>query len=326
VVYAAALDPRRRGARFTPAATVPDLRREFDTPEGPWRPRNDEGEYHDQVTLAKALAKSLNVATANLVEAIGSPEVARYAERFGLGKLRPVPSLGLGTSEVTLLALTDAYVTFVNHGIRPTPSTLRVVLDARGRPLFVRRDPGVRVLPEQTASLMTGLLEDVVIFGVSYPLRARYGFTRPVAGKTGTTNDYNDAWFIGFTPDVVAGVWVGYDQPQSLMRPAAEVALPVWAGIVSRLLDGFPARPFPARDDIELIWIDPWTGGLARGDCPSKMRVPVVRGTGPRAACSRDHQADWARIQSEQAADSAAAHAADSTAAADSAASQGEPQ
>jgi penicillin-binding protein 1B len=314
VVYAAALDPRRRGRRFSPASTVPDLRRQFSTPEGPWQPRNDEGEYHDRVTLAKALAKSLNVATTNLVEAIGPAEVVRSAERFGLGKLRPVPSVGLGTSEVTLLALTDAYATFPGGGIRHDATSLRAVLDARGRPLLAAHAPGVPVLPQQTAALMTGLLEDVVIFGVSYPLRARYGFTRPVAGKTGTTNDYNDAWFVGFTPDVVAGVWVGYDTPRSLGRPAAEIALPVWARIMTRLLEGFPPTPFPQRPDIELAWIDPWTGDLAGPQCPSKMRVPFARGTAPRTVCGRDHTADWQAVFAAQAAESVAAYAADSAA------------
>ena len=106
IVYAAALDPQRGGRVFGPASTMPDLRREFPTPQGPWRPQNDEGEYHPQVTLAKALAKSLNVATANLVEAIGPRVVARYADRFGLRGIKPLPSIGLGTSEVSLVALT----------------------------------------------------------------------------------------------------------------------------------------------------------------------------------------------------------------------------
>ncbi len=304
VVYAAALDPRRGDPRFTPASTVPDERREFTTPEGPWKPENDEADYHPQVSLAKALAKSLNLATSNLVEAISPAEVSRYAERFGLGRLKPVASIGLGSNEVTLLDLTNAYATFPNGGVRAEPHLVRAALDAEGKDILPARKRDTRVIPDQTAALMTGLLEDVVIFGVSYPLRKVYGFSRPVGGKTGTTNDYLDAWFVGFTPDVVAGVWVGHDQPEATGRPAAELAIPIWAGVMNRLLEGFPPTPFPARSDIELAWIDPWTGGLARRDCPSPLRTPFVRGTAPTAFCTRDHTHDWEVIFAARAADS----------------------
>lgn len=293
VVYAAALDPRRAGARFTPGSTVPDQRREFATPEGPWKPRNDEGEYHESVTLAKALAQSLNVATANLVERLGAATVSRYAERFGLGRPPAVASLGLGTTEVTPLALADAYTVFPNGGWRVEPGPVREVRDGRGRVLFARHAKRVDVLPAPAASLARGLLEDVVTFGIANPLRSQYGFGRPCGGKTGTTNDYHDAWFVGFTPAVTAAVWIGYDRPQSLGRPAAKAALPAWAGIMTRVLAGFPPEAFAASPAETLVWIDPWTGLLARPDCPSPMRVPFAQGTEPRTACTRDHAADW---------------------------------
>ena len=301
VVYAAALEGTHRGRRFSPASTLPDVRREFTIGDTVWKPRNDEGEYHETVTLAKALAKSLNVATANLVEAIGPQEIVRAAERFGLGKLKPVMSIGLGTNEVTLLSLTDAYSAFPNGGVRHDPYPIRAVVDARGQTIYEPDGHTRRVLRAETAALMTGLLEDVVIYGVAYPLRAEYGFTRPVGGKTGTTNDYNDAWFVGFTPDLVAGVWVGYDTPRSLQRPAARTALPVWAGIVQQLLDGFPATPFPGDQGLELAWIDPWTGGLAASGCPV-MRVPFLPGTAPTRYCDVDHYwAPWPGDSTEQA-------------------------
>ncbi len=315
VVYAAALDPRRGGKRFTPGSTVPDLRREFSTPEGPWSPRNDEGDYHETVTLAKALCKSLNLATANLVEQLGAATVARYAKRFGLGDPEPVASIGLGTHEVTPLALADAYTVFVNGGWRREPTTVRAVADSRGVAMRRPERKRIDVVPEPAAALARGLLENVVTFGISYPLRATYGFTRPCGGKTGTTNDYHDAWFMGFTPDVVAGVWVGYDQPQSMSRPAARVALPVWAGIMNRVLAGFPATEFPSRNDEKLVWVDPFTGLLARGDCPAPLRVPFLLGTEPGAPCGRDHTADWQAIHAEALADSLARAAADSLAA-----------
>ena len=300
LVFAAALE-RGPGA-FTPASTLPDLRRAFDTPEGPWSPRNDDGNYHERVTVAKALTHSINVATANLVEAVGPPSVAREVARFGVEGVKAVPSIGLGTSEVTLVQLTNAYACFPNGGWKRAPTPVRLVLDGRGRALAAEARRAERVLPAATAALMTGLLEDVVIFGVSNPLRSQFGFTRGVGGKTGTTNEYHDAWFIGFTPDVVAGVWVGYDTPQSLDRPAAQIAIPVWAGIAHPMLEGFPQREFESGSLLEQVWIDPYTGGLARQDCPRPMLVPFVRGSAPRQFCSADHTADWAQIQAEQAA------------------------
>jgi 1A family penicillin-binding protein len=307
LVYASALE--RGPHSFTPASTLADLRREFDTPQGPWSPRNDDGRYHETVTIAKALAHSINVATANLVEAVGPPAVAREVGRLGVEGLKAVPSIGLGTTEVTLLQLTSAYACFPNGGWKRAPTPVRVVLDGRGKTVGIGSPRADRVLTRPTAALMTGLLEDVVIFGVAYPLRADYGFTRGVGGKTGTTNDYKDAWFIGFTPDVVAGVWVGYDTPQSLARPAAQIAIPVWAGIARRMLDGFPERDFDGNGLLEQAWIDPWTGGLARQDCLSPMRVPFIRGSVPRRMCERDHAADWAEYYTRQAIADSIAHA-----------------
>ncbi|MEO5987553.1 MAG: transglycosylase domain-containing protein, partial [Candidatus Eisenbacteria bacterium] len=179
VVYAAALDPSRGNPRFTPGSTVSDMRQEFDTPEGPWKPRNDEGDYHPTVTLAKALVKSLNLATADLVHRIGPSTVARYVERFGLGRPAAVASIGLGTHEVTPLALAGAYTVFSNTGWRREPRLVRAVRDGLGQSVTLPARPRIPVLPEPTAALSRGMLEDVVIFGIAYPLRAQYGFTRP---------------------------------------------------------------------------------------------------------------------------------------------------
>jgi membrane carboxypeptidase/penicillin-binding protein len=195
---------------------------------------------------------------------------------------------------------------------------VRAVRDGLGRSVHLRTRARVLVLPETAAWLTRGLLEDVVIFGISNPLRSQYGFTRPCGAKTGTTNDYRDAWLAGFTPQYAAVAWVGHDAPASLARPAAKVALPVWAGIMNALLAGFPATDFPARDDIVLAWIDPWSGGLARQDCPSPLRAPFRSGTQPTQACERDHSADWEAIGARALADSLAAAAADSAATADS--------
>ena len=143
------------------------------------------------------------------------------------------------------------------------------------------------MIPEPVAALMTGLLTNVVRFGVAYPLRTTHVMTRPLAGKTGTTDDYRDGWFVGFTPDIVAGVWVGYDRPRSLGRLAADTALPVWARIVGSMLRGFPPRPFVSDSRLEWHQIEPWSGLLATRDCRSEP-VPFLPGTAPRGYCVPD--------------------------------------
>jgi membrane carboxypeptidase/penicillin-binding protein len=134
---------------------------------------------------------------------------------------------------------------------------------------------------------MTGLLTNVVRFGVAYPLRNVYGFTRPVAGKTGTTDDYRDAWFIGFTPDIVAGIWLGHDRPRSTGRLAVDTALPAWARIVGPMLQGFPPRGFASDAGLEWRDIEPWSGLLATRECRGHP-VPFLPGTAPRGYCAPD--------------------------------------
>jgi penicillin-binding protein 1B len=281
IVYAAAL---ASPVGITPATTLPDTQRVFGRGRWAWKPRNYDGSYHDEVTVAKALEKSLNVATTNLVDMIGPNQVADAAERFGLGRLKPVMSIGLGSNEVSLVELTAAFVAFGSRGMVRRPSPIRVVADHARHPLLTASESATDAIPAGIASLMTGLLENVVRYGVASPLRSVYGFDRPVAGKTGTTDDFKDAWFVGFTPDVVAGVWVGYDRPRSIGRQAAHTALPLWARAVGRMLDGFPPTPFPTDGELEWVDIDPWTGCLADSLTPIE-KVPFLYGTHPLASC-----------------------------------------
>jgi penicillin-binding protein 1B len=295
VVYAAALST----GHFTPASTVSDQQRTFQTDRGPWTPRNDDGTYHDEVTLVKALERSLNVATTNLVDAIGPQSVARAAERFGLGRLKPVMSIGLGSNEATLIDLTRAFAVFGDGGMLHPVTTIGAVADHGGHavPVYAgslvrgaaraasRPERATRVISEPVAALMTGLLTDVVRFGVAYPLRNVYGFTRPVAGKTGTTDDYRDAWFVGYTPDIVAGVWIGYDRPRSLGRLAVQTALPAWAMVVGPMLAGFPPTPFASDSRLEWHDLEPWSGTLASFGCSSQP-VPFLPGTAPTKYCT----------------------------------------
>ena len=292
IVYAAAFSGT--SGTFTPATVVGDSLRTFGKGKYAWTPRNFSDTYHESVTLAMALARSLNVATSNLVEMVGPHAVARLAQSFGLGELKPVASIGLGSNETTLLALTNAYAVFANGGFLRTPSPLRVVVDGAGKEILAAPKEAEQVLSPGVAALMTGLLEDVVRYGVGYPLRANYGFTRPVAGKTGTTNDFKDAWFVGYTPQLVGGVWVGFDRPRSLGAAAAHTALPVWAGIMSALLRDDPPLTFASNAEVQYASIDPWTGQLADTAFCESMNVPFIPGTAPTAVCHHGSYWDYA--------------------------------
>ena len=297
IIYAAALEQKRgKDSTWTAASVVPNLRRTFQTDEGPWNPENSDAVYTPRITLARALARSANVATTNLVEAIGPAVAARVGARFGLDDLKPVLSIGLGSNEVTLLDLVNAYTVFPAGGVRREARPVRAAIDGRGKDLLDSPPAPTRAIKETTAAIMVGLLENVVTFGISNGLKTSYGFTRPVGGKTGTTNELKDAWFVGFTPNVTAGVWVGYDMPRSVGQMASGIALPVWARIMNRLLAGFPPVGFPEHANIVPVWIDGATGGKARADCPGPIIAPFIKGTEPKAFCSKDHEEDWAII------------------------------
>ena len=289
IVYAAALTSP---LGLTPATTLSDTTRTFGQGRWAWTPQNYDHSTHPEVTLAKALEASLNIATANLVDLIGAGEVARTAERFGLGRLKAVPSIGLGTNETTLLQLTNAFAVFRERGMLRIPSAVRWVGDRTGKQVMTADPRASAVVPEGIAALMTGLLQNVVRYGVAVPLRATYGFDRPVAGKTGTTDDYHDAWFVGFTPDVVAGVWVGYDMPRNIGRQAAHTAIPVWARVMNRMLAGFPPTPFETDTQVQWTNVDPWSGFLADSLCPSEA-MPFLPGTGPVATCTAGQIQPW---------------------------------
>ena len=282
IVYAAGL-----ASGLTPATTVPDTQRTFGSGRSAWRPQNFDGTYHREVTLAHALEASLNLATTSLVERIGPHTVADLAEEFGLAGLKPVMSIGLGSNETTLLQLTGAFTVFAAGGMHRDPTPLRIAVDRTGRAVVTPSHAAASAIAPGIAALMTGLLENVTKYGVARALHGTYGFDRPVAGKTGTTNDDRDAWFVGFTPEVVAGIWVGYDLPRSVGDQAAHTALPLWARAVGRMLRGFAPAPFPADSGLSWVAIDPWRGCLADSTTHGGAEItPFLFGTSPTLACA----------------------------------------
>src|SRR6059036_3420093 len=185
------------------------------------------------MSLRTALRTSSNRAAVRLLQQVGIPQTVQYAKDMGVGDVPSVPSLALGSGEVTLQAMTAAYAAFINHGAVPKPILIRRVEDHDGTVLFEGRPSSTTAISDTTAFLMSTMMADVINAGTAARARS-LGFTLPAAGKTGTTNDFNDAWFVGFTPSLVTGVWVGFDQPRTILPQgfAAEVAVPAWANFM----------------------------------------------------------------------------------------------
>jgi 1A family penicillin-binding protein len=224
-LYAAALEHG-----FSPVTVLEGLA--SIAPQGPeeWAPRNSSGETPDRLTLRAALLESNNRAASALQQRIGSRPVLRLASEVGLHDLPDVPSLSLGTGLVTPLELTGAFAAFPNGGSAVHPRGIVRVIDADGGTAFDNPIETERVISPATAFQMVSMLEDVMDRGTGSPAR-NLGVRFPAGGKTGTTDDFKDAWFVGFTSSVVAGVWVGFDQPQTIARDGygSRYALPIWS-------------------------------------------------------------------------------------------------
>jgi penicillin-binding protein 1A len=211
-----------------------------------WAPENYDGKFRGPVSLQQALEESINVPTIRLLEQIGVKAAIDAAQRAGIRS--PLPhdlTLALGSGDVTLLELTAAYGTFANQGVHMEPLMVRYVTDAQGRLVEENIPQGQEAIDPGIANRLTAMLRGVVERGTAVAARV---LERPVAGKTGTTNDFSNAWFVGYTPSLVAGVWVGYDRPRSLgnEETGARTALPIWVAIMRAALRDQPVEEFPA--------------------------------------------------------------------------------
>jgi penicillin-binding protein 1A len=294
IIYATALE---KG--LTPSTILIDAPVVYHDPELDkiWKPVNFEERFYGPITLREALIHSRNLATIRLLDQIGIPPVVDLAQRMGIGSpLNRDLSLALGSSSVTLLELTSAYGVFANQGVRVDPMMIRSVTDAQGQILEFRESTKHEVLPKAVAYLMTNLLQDVVQHGTGQ--RARV-LGRPVAGKTGTTNDFTDAWFVGFSPNLAVGVWVGFDDRRSLgdREAGARVALPVWIDFMRSALALLPQATFEIPDEITFAKVDPASGLLAP---PDESNAPVemfVAGTEPtKQPSARPDVTDFYRL------------------------------
>jgi len=221
-------------------------------PEGVWIPRDERNSDVDTLTLRQALLESNNAAAVLLQQRVGSRAVLRLASDLGVPDQPNVPSLALGSGLVTPLDLTAAYAVFPNLGSRVQPRALTSIENASGAVLNSIGVQSERVLAPDVAFQMVTMLEDVVDRGTGAAAR-RLGVRGAVGGKTGTTNDYHDAWFVGFNTSVVVGVWAGFDQPDRIREGASgsRVALPIWAEFMRRTARRLPSKPFTPPPGLE---------------------------------------------------------------------------
>ena len=299
-VYAAALE---RG--FSPGTVLTDLDNPVWTPQGDWVP-DDGHSTASSMTMRAALKTSSNRAAVRMLQEVGIPTAVSYADRLGVGPVPGVPSLALGSGEVTLMSMTAAFAAFANDGLVPVPVLIRRVEGDNGEVLFTGEIKSERAVSETTAFLMSTMLADVINSGTAWSAR-RVGFTLPAAGKTGTTNDYKDAWFIGYTPKVVAGVWVGYDMPRTIIANgyAAELAVPIWARFMKSATRNDAPRWFRTPSNLTSATICRLSGQLATDSCRNAVTIDdegnvtagsmvyteyFVRGTEPVTFCPL-HQA-----------------------------------
>ncbi len=283
-IYTAAIDNG-----FTPTDIILDTPVSFRGGNGEdWSPQNYDKKFRGPVTLRNALANSVNVPAAKLLQKLGTGVVTGLAHRMGISsKLNPDLSLALGTSEVNLLELTSSYGVFANQGVRVPPVLVLKIEDKNGKVLEEKRQTAEEVLSPETALTMTSMMESVVENGTAASARA-LGFTAPAAGKTGTTDDYSDAWFVGYVPGIVSGVWVGFDRKQKIGpgMTGAAAALPIWVDVMLAATKSRPPQDFPVPSGVVSRLICTETGLLANPACPSTEIELFREGSEPTGYCN----------------------------------------
>ena len=250
-----------------------------------WTPKNFSGKFRGEMTLRQALAVSQNIPAVKLLDKLGPSTAAQWAYKMGIeSPLQLNLSLVLGTSDVTLLELTAAYAVFPNGGVGVRPFSILEVLDQEGRSIWRPRLKMRTAVSSEAAAIMTDMLQAVVQSGTG---KAASSIGRPLAGKTGTTDTYRDALFIGFSPTIVAGVWVGLDHYGTLgnKETGARAALPIWIDFMEQVLAGGPYHEFSLPEGIVKVQIDAESGLLASDNCPNTVTVVFKKGTEPKQYC-----------------------------------------
>lgn len=305
IIYTAALENG-----FSPASIIDDSPFSFiDEWTGIlWEPRNHKGDFKGPITFRRGLEQSRNVVTARILQAITPAVGVRYAKKFGISAdLKPYMSLALGAFEITLKEMVEAFTTFPNLGTRVSAYYIKTIQDLNNNILEDNLPEKKQVVEKETAYVMNYLLQGVVRSGTGW--RAR-NLPAPVGGKTGTTNDFTDAWFIGFTPHLTVGVWVGHDQKKSLgnEETGAEAASPIFVSFMEKCLNQYPETDkFRAPSGVMWVDIDKYTGKKLTPECLYPFREAFLPNSEPTEFCNEEEHhkiLDYFKKGKEEAADS----------------------
>ncbi len=286
-VYLAAFEKAYADGRsnLTPASVVVDEPTTFMANDQPWTPANYDGRFAGPLTLRRALALSRNIPAVKVAEQAGYDEVASLWRRVGAGTVpRPYPSIALGVFEATPFQIASAYTLFPNGGtLKPLHAITRMMIGGRALPIQAARDK--TVARRDTTYLVTNMLRSVLSEGTGAGARAA-GFALDAAGKSGTTNDLRDAWFVGFTPELLTVVWVGLDDNTPLGLSGTQAALPIWTSFMMRALAGRPSIPFDEPEGLVYVDIDRDTGKVAGPECLAVVHEAFIPGTEPTELCT----------------------------------------
>lgn len=289
-VYLTALEQSltAKEGSITPASLLDDSPISFPDGASSWAPQNYDRQFHGQISVRTALEQSLNVPAVRLAQSVGIPDIIRTLRSVGIqGPLDEHLSLALGSSEVSLLEMTSAFGALAQGGRYISPyaiaSLVEQVNEQAGRRIRQQHDETTQVFSTQSAYLVTSILQGVVQRGTAAAAR-RMGLTAQIAGKTGTTDDHRDAWFVGYTPDLVVGVWVGFDGGTTLQLTGAQAALPIWVDFFRKAMPA-PSIAFPVPSGIVTRMIDPHTAQLATTACPDSFEESFIEGTEPTVFC-----------------------------------------
>lgn len=284
-VYVAAMDPARGRDALTASSILSDTPISIQTGSSVWRPQNYDGKFHGDPTVRRALAMSYNIPAVRAAIDAGVPNVIRVASKVGVeSTLQPYPSISLGSFEVTPLEIAYAYSVFANEGVKAEPISILAVATRDGRVLENREVQMQRVAPASLTYVMNDMLGDVLDYGTAARVRS-LGFKRQFAGKTGTTNDYRDAWFVAYSPRILTLVWLGFDDGRNLRLTGSDAAVPIWANYMNAVVGSVPDTNFKRPDSVVERQIDPESGLLAGPYCPESRNEVYVQGTAPTETC-----------------------------------------
>jgi penicillin-binding protein 1B len=279
------MDPGRGADALTASTILQDRPITVRTGTEVWKPQNYDNQFHGNTPVREALVKSYNIPAVRAAIQAGVPNVVETASRIGVrSKLEPYPSISLGSFEVTPLEMAYAYSVFANQGVKAEPVAILSVIARDGHVLESRVVEMERVADPGLMYVMNDILKDVVSRGTAARVRAM-GFTRPFAGKTGTTNDYRDAWFVGYSPRILTLVWIGYDDGRNMGLSGSSAAVPIWARYMKRVNGLIAEEEFRRPDNVVTREIDPTTGFLTTPYCPETITELFVQGTAPDRLC-----------------------------------------